>query len=75
MTAVLKYTDGKDWEREPLFIAGERRVSYSEELTDVISPSTETLLARVALAGPSDVDRACVAAKAAHDSGEWGHLE
>ncbi|WP_174266999.1 aldehyde dehydrogenase [Mycolicibacterium sediminis] len=42
---------------------------------EVVSPSTETPVARVAAAAPADVDDAVAAARAAFDTGPWPRLD
>ncbi|MFL5951701.1 MAG: aldehyde dehydrogenase family protein [Gaiellaceae bacterium] len=54
-----------------LFINGELVESQSGELRDLTEPASGDALARVALAGDADVDRAVEAARAALD-GPWG---
>jgi acyl-CoA reductase-like NAD-dependent aldehyde dehydrogenase len=54
-----------------LFINGELVESQSGELRDLSEPATGEPLARVAMAGEGDVDRAVGAARAALD-GPWG---
>jgi len=54
-----------------LFIAGESVEPASGEIRDVNEPATGALLARSAMAGEADVDRAVEAARAAVD-GAWG---
>jgi acyl-CoA reductase-like NAD-dependent aldehyde dehydrogenase len=54
-----------------LFINGELVEAQSGELRDLTEPATGDALARVALAGEADVDRAVEAARAAVD-GPWG---
>src|SRR4051794_31814034 len=54
-----------------LFINGELVEAQSGEIRDLTEPATGDDLARVALAGESDVDRAVEAARAAVD-GPWG---
>ena len=54
-----------------LFINGEQTASDDVEARDIIEPATGKPLARVALAGEQDVDRAVEAARAALD-GDWG---
>ena len=54
-----------------LFIAGEAAEPESGELRDLVEPATGEPLARAALAGEADVDRAVDAARAALD-GPWG---
>jgi acyl-CoA reductase-like NAD-dependent aldehyde dehydrogenase len=54
-----------------LFINGERAAAMSGELRDLTEPATGDPLARVAVAGEADVDRAVEAAQAAL-AGDWG---
>jgi acyl-CoA reductase-like NAD-dependent aldehyde dehydrogenase len=54
-----------------LFINGEVVEAASGELRDVVEPATGDVLARAAMAGEADVDRAVEAARAALD-GPWG---
>ncbi|MFL5982636.1 MAG: aldehyde dehydrogenase family protein [Gaiellaceae bacterium] len=54
-----------------LFVNGELVEPQSGEIRDLTEPATGDALARVALAGESDVDRAVEAARAAVD-GPWG---
>jgi acyl-CoA reductase-like NAD-dependent aldehyde dehydrogenase len=54
-----------------LFIGGEVAEPASGELRDLIEPATGELLARAAMAGEADIDRAVDAARTALD-GAWG---
>jgi acyl-CoA reductase-like NAD-dependent aldehyde dehydrogenase len=54
-----------------LFINGEPVEAQSGELRDLSEPATGEPLARVAMAGEADIDRAVEAARAALD-GQWG---
>jgi acyl-CoA reductase-like NAD-dependent aldehyde dehydrogenase len=54
-----------------LFINGEPAQAVSGEVRDLTEPATGEPLARVAMAGPEDVDRAVEAARAAL-AGPWG---
>src|SRR5206468_10421506 len=54
-----------------LFINGELVEPQSGEARDLAEPATGNALARVAMAGEADVDRAVEAARAALD-GPWG---
>jgi aldehyde dehydrogenase (NAD+) len=54
-----------------LFIGGTWTDSVDGRLAEVIDPTTEEPIAEVALAGPTDIDRAVRAARAAFDSGPW----
>jgi acyl-CoA reductase-like NAD-dependent aldehyde dehydrogenase len=54
-----------------LFIGGEFVDAQSGEVRELAEPATGDFLARAAMAGPADVDRAVAAARAALD-GAWG---
>ena len=54
-----------------LFIAGESAEPAAGEVRDLTEPATGAPLARAAMAGEADVDRAVEAARAALD-GDWG---
>jgi acyl-CoA reductase-like NAD-dependent aldehyde dehydrogenase len=54
-----------------LFIAGERAEPASGEVRELVEPATGEPLARAAMAGEADVDRAVEAARSALD-GDWG---
>jgi aldehyde dehydrogenase (NAD+) len=56
---------------ERLYIAGEWVSPSDGRLVEVINPTTEEALGQAALAGPSDIDRAVRAARAALDDGPW----
>jgi acyl-CoA reductase-like NAD-dependent aldehyde dehydrogenase len=45
------------------------------EITEVVSPHTEEVIATSVTAGPQEVDRAVAAARAAFDDGPWPRLE
>jgi len=53
------------------FIGGEWVKPSSERMLDVVSPSTEQTILRVAEAREADVDRAVSAARKAFDEGPW----
>ena len=57
-----------------LFIGGRWADSASGKTFDTIDPATGEVLARVAEAGPEDVDRAVAAARKSFDSGVWRGL-
>jgi acyl-CoA reductase-like NAD-dependent aldehyde dehydrogenase len=57
-----------------LFIGGEWATASTDRRIEVISPHTELPVARVAAAGPDDVDAAVEAARAAFDAGPWPRL-
>ena len=57
-----------------LFIGGRWVESASGRTFDTIDPATGEVLAKVAEAGPEDVDRAVAAARKSFDSGVWRSL-
>jgi acyl-CoA reductase-like NAD-dependent aldehyde dehydrogenase len=61
--------------QEELFIGGNWAKASTDRHIEVISPHTETPLARVAAAAPEDVDTAVGAARTAFDAGPWPRLE
>jgi acyl-CoA reductase-like NAD-dependent aldehyde dehydrogenase len=60
---------------EALFIGGRWSAPSTDQVIDVISPHSESPVARVAAAGPADVDAAVAAARAAFDTGPWPRTE
>ncbi|OBB13383.1 aldehyde dehydrogenase [Mycobacteriaceae bacterium 1482268.1] len=60
---------------DDLFIGGNWSSACTAQRIDVVSPHTEEPVARVAAAGPEDVDKAVAAARAAFDSGPWPRLD
>lgn len=56
---------------DELFIGGTWCAPSTDRRIEVISPHTETTVARVAAAAPADVDRAVAAAREAFDTGGW----
>lgn len=61
--------------RDELFIGGTWAAPSSDAVIEVISPSTEELVAQVAAAGPADVDAAVASARKAFDDGPWPRLD
>lgn len=59
---------------DAIFIGGDWKPPKSTDLIDVISPSTENLLIRVAQPGIEDADAAVAAARTAYDSGPWPRM-
>ena len=59
---------------DALFIGGTWVAPSTGEVIEVISPHSETVVARVAAAGPLDVDAAVTAARTAFDEGPWPRL-
>ena len=53
-------------------ITSSQSVSTGPGVFPVISPHTEEPIAEVSVAGPTEVDTAVAAARAAFDSGPWG---
>ena len=62
-------------ERKRLFVGGRWAAPGRDEHIAVISPHSEQPIARVAVAGPEDVDRAVAAARLAFDEGPWPRLD
>jgi acyl-CoA reductase-like NAD-dependent aldehyde dehydrogenase len=56
---------------DKLFIGGDWQQPSTDSRIEVISPHTETVVARVAAAGPADVNAAVDAARTAFDTGPW----
>jgi acyl-CoA reductase-like NAD-dependent aldehyde dehydrogenase len=54
-----------------LFVGGSWQAPSSDQVIEVISPHTESPVARVAAAGPTDVNAAVSAARSAFDDGPW----
>jgi acyl-CoA reductase-like NAD-dependent aldehyde dehydrogenase len=61
--------------RKDLFIGGRWVTPSSAETIEVVSPSTEAPIARVASATRDDVDVAVTEAREAFDHGPWPHLD
>lgn len=59
---------------EELFIGGSWPAPIDGRLIEVISPSTEEPVSRVAVGGPKDVDAAVSSARRAFDDSPWPHL-
>lgn len=58
-----------------LLIDGKHTAPQSSEYFDVLNPGNEEVLARVAEAGQSDVDRAVASARKAFEGDAWGKLK
>ncbi|MGO9692303.1 MAG: aldehyde dehydrogenase [Mycobacterium sp.] len=58
-----------------MFIGGRWSSPSTDDTIAVISPYTESLIARVASAGPADVDAAVTSARTAFDTGPWPRLD
>jgi aldehyde dehydrogenase (NAD+) len=58
-----------------LFIGGEWVGSLSDRTFPALNPATGETIARVAEAGPADVDRAVKAARAAVEKGPWAKMD
>jgi len=61
--------------QDELFIGGRWTKARTERRIEIVSPHTEEVIARVASAGPDDVDRAVAAARTAFDTGPWPRLQ
>ena len=57
-----------------VLIGGQWEEPSSDATCDVVSPSTEEVVARVPVVGEADVARAVESARAAFDSGDWASL-
>jgi betaine-aldehyde dehydrogenase len=60
--------------RDSFFIGGKWAKPCSNEVIDVVSPSTEERFGRVPAGQPADVDAAVAAARKAFDHGPWPHM-
>lgn len=60
---------------EQLFIGGTFTAPADGTTVDVVSPHRGEVLARAAVAGPADVERAVAAARRAFDDGPWPRLD
>ena len=58
-------------ETHKLFIGGEWVDAETGQTIDVMNPATGQVIAKVAAAGPGDIDRAVKAARKAFESGPW----
>jgi len=56
---------------DKLFIGGEWVAPTSGRQLEIVNPNSEEVVARVAEAGPDDMDRAVAAARQAFDHGPW----
>jgi aldehyde dehydrogenase (NAD+) len=63
-------TTGK-WDRDDLFIGGRFVAPATTATLDVISPSSEDIIARVPMGSTPDIDAAVDAARKAFDDGDW----
>lgn len=65
------------YERDQLFIDGAWTApdSGDDTVISVVSPHSEAVIGRAVAAGPADVDRAVVAARAAFDTGPWPRMQ
>lgn len=61
--------------RDELFLGGSWSKPSTDAVVEVISPATEAPVAKVAAAGPADVDAALAAARTAFDDGPWPRLD
>ena len=65
----------RDHQDQGLFIGGTWSPPSTDQVIEVISPHTESVVASVPAAGPADVDAAVTAARSAFDEGPWPRLE
>jgi acyl-CoA reductase-like NAD-dependent aldehyde dehydrogenase len=63
------------YERDQLFIDGKWHAPESDSVISVVSPHSEAVIGHAAVAGPADVDRAVLAARAAFDTGPWPRMQ
>jgi acyl-CoA reductase-like NAD-dependent aldehyde dehydrogenase len=61
--------------RDQLFIDGQWSAPQSGEAIDVISPHSQEVIGRAAMASAGDVDRAVGAARSAFDDGPWPRMQ
>jgi acyl-CoA reductase-like NAD-dependent aldehyde dehydrogenase len=59
---------------DALFVGGKWSTPSTGGVIEVVSPHSETTIARVAAAGVEDVDHAVLAARSAFDDGPWPRL-
>ena len=59
--------------KDALFVGGSWRAPSTNHVIEVISPHTESPVARVAAAGTEDVNVAVAAARSASEDGPWPH--
>jgi aldehyde dehydrogenase (NAD+) len=60
--------------RDKLYIGGEWVAPSTNEKIDVVSPTTEEVIATVPAGKPADIDRAVAAAREAFDEGPWPRM-
>lgn len=63
------------YQRNELFVGGAWVQPSTTATLSVVSPHDESVIARVAAAGPRDVDRAVELARSAFDGGGWPRLD
>ena len=63
------------YDRDQLFIDGKWTAPDTDSVISVISPHSEAVIGRAACAGPTDVNRAVDAARAAFDTGPWPRMQ
>ena len=63
------------YDRDQLFIDGKWTAPESDSAITAISPHTESVIGHAACAGPTDVNRAVDAARAAFDTGPWPRMQ
>ena len=61
----------RDHQDQGLFIGGSWSPPSTDQVIEVTSPHTESVVASVPAAGPADIDAAVAAARFAFDDGPW----
>ena len=61
----------RDHQEQGLFIGGSWSPPSTDQVIEVTSPHTESVVASVPAAGPADIDAAVAAARFAFDDGPW----
>lgn len=76
LTSLLDVDQLTGWadHLDELFIGGRWVPTATGRTVDVVSPSTESVVAQVADATTADVDRAVAAARSAFDAGPWPRM-
>ena len=57
------------------FVDGRFQAATSGRSIEIVSPRSEEVIGRLALASQADIDRAVAAARTAFDEGEWPRTE
>src|SRR5829696_7685368 len=59
------------WDRDDVFVGGRFTAPATDAIIDVVSPSSEQVIARVPMGSTRDIDAAVAAARKAFDEGDW----